>query len=223
MDRTEITPVFLVKNNEEILDKWHAMDVAKDSLRTHVIDDLDIEDTLNDYYDDYDLGSYSYTAYEVASRSDDEDEIFEELIDQYMDEIPDFLDVGDFSRFELDESYSISCGLLFVDDLLESYVFDDINLCTLGEEPREFTSVDGMTFKLALIDNRYYVFHNVVKDHTIYIIRVQPDGVPIIAGSDEFGKDKEGFESRILELSSINAMLLNTYEDDEKVIVTFYL
>lgn len=223
MEKTQITPVFLVKKDEMIMDKWHSMDAAKDSLRSHVVYDLDIEDTLNDYYSDYELGSYSWTPYEIAAAMDDEDEIFEELIDQYMDEMPDSLDVGDFSRFELDDSYTISCGLLFVDDLLDSYVFDDINLCTLGEEPREFFTVDGRLFKLALIDNQYYVFHDAVKDHTIYIIRVQPDGVPIIAGSDEFGKDKEGFETRILELSTINAMLLNTYEDDEKVIATFYL
>lgn len=223
MEKTQITPVFLVKNNEDILDKWHSMETAKNSLRAHVIDELDVVGTLNDYYNDYELGSYSWTPYEIASAMDDEDEIFEELIDQNMDEMPDSLDVGDFSCFDLDDSYSISCGLLFVDDLLDSYVFDDISLCTLGEEPCRFQSVEGKTFELALIDKEYYVFHDAVKDHKIYIIRVQPDGIPVIAGADEFGKNKEKYELRLLEMASIKAKLLNTYEDDEKVIATFYL
>ena len=223
MERTLITPVFLVKKDEKILDKWHSMEDAKESLHTHVMEDLDVEDTLNDYYSDYSLGSYSWTPYEIASEMNNEDEIFEELIDENMEEISDSLDVGDFSYFELEDSYSISCGLLLVDDLLGSYVFDNIDLCTIGKEPREFKSVEGKIFKLALIDEEYYVLHDAVKEHTIYIIRVQPDGVPIVAGSDEFGKDKEGFEARILELSTINAMLLNIYEDDEKVVATFYL
>ena len=150
MERTLITPVFLVKKDEMILDKWHSMEAAKEALHTRVLEDLDIEDTLNDYYNDYSIGSYTWTPYEIASEMHNEDEIFEELVDEYMDEISDSLDVGDYSSFDLDDSYSISCGLLLVDDLLESYVFDDINLCTLGEEPREFQSVEGKIFKLVL-------------------------------------------------------------------------
>ena len=115
-----------------------------------------------------------------------------------------------------------SCGLEITDDDGVTHIIDDEDLSNLDNDPITFTAKDdGSRWNIAKIDEVYTIVPDDNKTYSACIVRVF-DGVPKIAGHNEF-KTRDEFDSWLVIMDSANAMLLNLYEDDEKVIATIYL
>lgn len=222
---SNIEPVYIVKRNDDnietVSDFCDACQTIKNAIEWGDTN-IDTEDIINDTYDCYVIGNYCYDAYEIAERMGIEDELIDNILESEIEDIS-CPDVGETVEFDMDDSYTITKALEITDDNGKRHIIDDISLVSLNEEPREFW-VGGSVLKIAYVDYEYIIVPDEPKKEIYsYIIRVQPDGVPMVVGMEDYNKDRELFEKRLVELDSVGGILLNLYEDDERVLATVYL
>lgn len=223
---SEIKPVYIAKMNDEIIDTANYFSVAQSYITDHIVDntsDYNIECAINDEFGSCEIGGEYYEAYDIVNALGDVSDTFRSIIEVSVEEMCD-MDVGATEECEFDNSYSISCGLKIVDDDGATHIINDEDLQGLDDDPTEFTATDGTVWNIAIIGGDYRIVAiPIEKEIYSYIIRVQPNGVPMVVGMEDYNKDRELFEKRLVELSSVGGMLLNLYEDDERVLATVYL
>lgn len=223
---SSIEPVYIVKRNDDnietVSDFCDACQTIKNAIEWGDTN-IDTEDIINDTYDCYVIGNYCYDAYEIAERMGIEDELIDNILES---EIEDIIcpDVGETVEFDMDDSYTITKALEITDDNGEEHIVEGEKLISLNEEPIEVVDNEGNVWKIAYVDYEYIIVPDEPKKEICsYIIRVQPDGVPMVVGMEDYNKDRELFEKRLVELDSVGGILLNLYEDDERVLATVYL
>lgn len=220
---TEIKEIYIVKHNDDIIGTTKQFREAK----TILVDEIVYEscnsekaDRINDEYDGIEIYDTWYSAYDILDSLGDVDEVYRSIVESSVD-CMSYMDVGSYEEYEMDDDYSISCGLEITDDDGVVHIIDDEDLSDLDNDPITFTANDGSRWNIAKIDDVYTIVPDDNKTYSACIVRVF-DGVPKIAGHNEFNT-KDEFESWLVLMDSANAMLLNLYEDDEKVIATIYL
>ena len=221
---TEIRETYIAKHNDEIIgtnkEFWEAQITLVDEI---VYDSCNSEkaDKINDEYDGIGIYGTWYSAYDILDSLGDVDDVYRSIVDSSVD-CMSAMDVGSYEEYEMDDDYSISCGLEITDDDGVVHIIDDEDLSNLDSDPITFTAKDdGSRWNIAKIDGVYTIVPDDNKTYIAYIMRVF-DGVPEITGHTEFST-RDGFDSWLVDMDSVNAMLLNLYEDDEKVIATIYL
>ena len=221
---TEIREIYIAKHNDNIIgtnkEFWEAQITLVDEI---VYDSCNSEkaDKINDEYDGIEIYGTWYSAYDILDSLGDVDDVYRSIVGSSVD-CMSAMDVGSYEEYEMDDDYSISCGLEITDDDGVVHIIDDEDLSNLDSDPITFTANDdGSRWNIAKIDGVYTIVPDDNKTYSACIVRVF-DGVPKIAGHNEFNS-KDEFESWLVIMDSANAMLLNLYEDDEKVIATIYL
>ena len=221
---TEIKEIYIVKHNDDIIGTTEQFLEAKITLVDEIVYDScnsDKADKINDEYDGIEIYGTWYSAYDILDSLGDVDEVYRSIVESSVD-FMSYMDVGSYEEYEMDDDYSISCGLEITDDDGVVHIIDDEDLSDLDNNPITFTAKDdGSRWNIAKIDEVYTIVPDDNKTYSAYVMRVF-NGVPEIAGHTEF-KTKDGFDSWLVDMDSVNAMLLNLYEDDEKVIATIYL
>ena len=221
---TEIKEIYIVKHNDDIIGTTKQFLEAKITLVDEIVYDSsnsEKADKINDEYDGIEIYDTWYSAYDILDSLGDVDEVYRSIVESSVD-FMSYMDVGSYEEYEMDDDYSISCGLEITDDDGVVHIIDDEDLSNLDNDPITFTAKDdGSRWNIAKIDEVYTIVPDDNKTYIAYITRVF-NGVPEIAGHTEFGKRDE-FENWLVIMDSMNAMLLNLYEDDEKVIATIYL
>lgn len=56
-----------------------------DSIKDYVVDQIDIEDTINDKYGSIDIGWYTYNAYDIARDNDIDNEIIDDIVNDEIE------------------------------------------------------------------------------------------------------------------------------------------
>ena len=221
---TEIREIYIAKHNDNIIgtnkEFWEAQITLVDEI---VYDSCNSEkaDKINDEYDGIEIYGTWYSAYDILDSLGDVDDVYRSIVGSSVD-CMSAMDVGSYEEYEMDDDYSISCGLEITDDDGVVHIIDDEDLSNLDSDPITFTANDdGSRWNIAKIDGVYTIVPDDNKTYSACIVRVF-DGVPKIAGHNEFNT-KDEFDSWLVIMDSANAMLLNLYEDDEKVIATIYL
>ena len=221
---TEIKEIYIVKHNDDIIGTTKQFWEAKITLVDEIVYDSSNSDKvykINDEYDGIEIYGTWYSAYDILDSLGDVDEVYRSIVESSVD-CMSYMDVGSYEEYEMNDDYSISCGLEITDDDGVVHIIDDEDLSNLDNNPITFTAKDdGSRWNIAKIDEVYTIVPDDNKTYSACIVRVF-DGVPKIAGHNEF-KTKDEFESWLVIMDSANAMLLNLYEDDEKVIATIYL
>lgn len=221
---TEIKEIYIAKHNDDIIDTSKQFWEAKTTLVNEIVYDScnsDKADKINDEYDGIEIYGTWYSAYDILDSLGDVDEVYRSIVESSVD-CMSYMDVGSYEEYEMDDDYSISCGLEITDDNGIVHIIDDEDLSNLDSDPITFTAIDdGSRWNIAKIDEVYTIVPDDDKTYSACIVRVF-DGIPKIAGHNEF-KTRDEFESWLVIMDSANAMLLNLYEDDEKVIATIYL
>ena len=221
---TKINEIYIVKHDDDIISTNKQFREAK----TILVDEIVYEscnsekaDRINDEYDGIEICGTWYRAYNILDSLGDVDEVYRSIVESSVDSMS-YMDVGLYEEWEMDDDYSISCGLEITDDDGVTHIIDDEDLSNLDNDPITFTAKDdGSRWNIAKIDEVYTIVPDDNKTYSACIVRVF-DGVPKIAGHNEF-KTRDEFDSWLVIMDSANAMLLNLYEDDEKVIATIYL
>lgn len=220
---TEIREIYIAKHNDDIIGTSKQFWEAKTTLVDEIVYDScnsEKADKINDEYDGIEIYGTWYSAYDILDSLGDVDEVYRSIVESSVD-CMSYMDVGSYEEYEMDDDYSISCGLEITDDDGVVHIIDDEDLSNLDTDPITFTANDGSRWNIAKIDEVYTIVPDDNKTYSACIVRVF-DGVPKIAGHNEFNT-KDEFESWLVIMDSANAMLLNLYEDDEKVIATIYL
>ena len=220
---TEINETYIVKHNDDIIGTTKQFLEAKITLMDEIVDNSyssDKADRINDEYDGIEIYDTWYSAYDILDSLGDVDEVYRSIVESSVDSMS-YMDVGLYEEWEMDDDYSISCGLEITDDDGVTHIIDDEHLSNLNNDPITFTANDGSRWNIAKINEVYTIVPDDNKTYSACIVRVF-DGVPKIAGHNEF-KTRDEFDSWLVIMDSANAMLLNLYEDDEKVIATIYL
>lgn len=221
---TEIKEIYIAKHNDDIIDTSKQFWEAKTTLVNEIVYDScnsDKADKINDECDGIEIYGTWYSAYDILDSLGDVDGVYRSIVESSVD-CMSYMDVGSYEEYEMDDDYSISCGLEITDDNGIVHIIDDEDLSNLDSDPITFTAIDdGSRWNIAKIDEVYTIVPDDDKTYSACIVRVF-DGIPKIAGHNEF-KTRDEFESWLVIMDSANAMLLNLYEDDEKVIATIYL
>ena len=221
---TKIREIYIAKHNDDIIETDISFRIVKSSLIDAIVDNSycgSIEEAINNECEGLEICGIWYSAYDIVEAMGDTDDVYHSIVESSVDYMS-AMDVGSYENCEIDDDYSISCGLEITDDDGVVHIIDDEDLSNLDNDPITFTAKDdGSRWNIAKIDEVYTIVPDDNKTYIAYITRVF-NGVPEIAGHTEFGKRDE-FESWLVVMDSANAMLLNLYEDDEKVIATIYL
>ena len=221
---TKIRETYIAKHNDDIIETDISFRIVKSSLIDAIVYDScnsEKADKINDEYDGIEIYGTWYSAYDILDSLGDVDEVYRSIVESSVDYMS-AMDVGSYENCEIDDDYSISCGLEITDDDGVVHIIDDEDVSNLDSDPITFTAKDdGSRWNIAKIDDVYTIVPDDNKTYSACIVRVF-DGVPKIAGHNEFNS-KDEFESWLVIMDSANAMLLNLYEDDEKVIATIYL
>ena len=221
---TEIREIYIAKHDDDIIGTDTSFRTVKSFLIDGIVYDSsnsDKADRINDEYDGIEIYDTWYSAYDILDSLGDVDEVYRSIVESSVDSMS-YMDVGLYEEYETDDDYSISCGLEITDDDGVTHIIDDEDLSNLSNDPITFTAKDdGSRWNIAKIDEVYTIVPDDNKTYSACIVRVF-DGVPKIAGHNEF-KTRDEFDSWLVIMDSANAMLLNLYEDDEKVIATIYL
>ena len=221
---TEIREIYIAKHDDDIIGTDTSFRTVKSFLIDGIVYDSsnsDKADRINDEYDGIEIYDTWYSAYDILDSLGDVDEVYRSIVESSVDSMS-YMDVGLYEEYETDDDYSISCGLEITDDDGVTHIIDDEDLSNLSNDPITFTAKDdGSRWNIAKIDEVYTIVPDDNKTYSACIVRVF-DGVPKIAGHNEF-KTRDEFDSWLVIMDSTNAMLLNLYEDDEKVIATIYL
>ena len=221
---TEIKEIYIVKHNDDIIGTTKQFLEAKITLVDEIVYDSsnsDKADKINDEYDGIEIYGTWYSAYDILDSLGDVDEVYRSIVESSVD-FMSYMDVGSYEEYEMDDDYSISCGLEITDDDGVIHIIDDEDLSNLDSDPITFTAKnDGSRWNIAKIDEVYTIVPDDNKTYIAYVMRVF-NGVPEIVGHTEFST-RDGFDSWLVDMDSVNAMLLNLYEDNEKVIATIYL
>ena len=220
---TEIREIYIAKHNDDIIETDISFRIVKSSLIDSIVDNSycgNMEEAINNECEGLEICGIWYSAYDIVEAMGDTDDVYHSIVESSVDYMS-AMDVGSYENCEMDDDYSISCGLEITDDDGVVHIIDDEDLSNLDSDPITFTANDGSRWNIAKIDEAYTIVPDDNKTYSACIVRVF-DGVPKIAGHNEFST-KDEFESWLVIMDSANAMLLNLYEDDEKVIATIYL
>ena len=220
---TEIREIYIAKHNDDIIETDISFRIVKSSLIDSIVDNSycgNMEEAINNECEGLEICGIWYSAYDIVEAMGDTDDVYHSIVESSVDYMS-AMDVGSYENCEMDDDYSISCGLEITDDDGVVHIIDDEDLSNLNSDPITFTANDGSRWNIAKIDEAYTIVPDDNKTYSACIVRVF-DGVPKIAGHNEFST-KDEFESWLVIMDSANAMLLNLYEDDEKVIATIYL
>ena len=221
---TEIKEIYIAKHNDDIIGTDTSFRTVKSFLIDSIVDNSycgSMEEAINNECEGLEICNIWYSAYDIVEAMGDTDDVYRSIVESSVDYMS-AMDVGSYENCEIDDDYSISCGLEITDDDGVVHIIDDEDLSNLDNDPITFTAKDdGSRWNIAKIDEVYTIVPDDNKTYSACIVRVF-DGVPKIAGHNEF-KTKDEFESWLVIMDSANAMLLNLYEDDEKVIATIYL
>ena len=199
---TEIKEIYIAKHNDDIIETDISFKIVKSSLIDAIVDNSycgNMEEAINNECEGLEICNIWYSAYDIVEAMGDTDDVYRSIVESSVDYMS-AMDVGSYENCEI----------------------DDEDLSDLDNDPITFTAKDdGSRWNIAKIDDVYTIVPDDNKTYSACIVRVF-DGVPKIAGHNEFNT-KDEFESWLVLMDSANAMLLNLYEDDEKVIATIYL
>ena len=220
---TKIREIYIAKHNDDIIETDISFRIVKSSLIDAIVDNSycgNMEEAINNECEGLEICDIWYSAYDIVEAMGDTDDVYHSIVESSVNYMS-AMDVGSYENCEIDDDYSISCGLEITDDDGVVHIIDNEDLSNLDSDPITFTANDGSRWNIAKIDEVYTIIPDDNKTYSACIVRVF-DGVPKIAGHNEFSTRDE-FESWLVVMDSANAMLLNLYEDDEKVIATIYL
>lgn len=217
----EIEPIYIVKYDNEIINTATYFSDAQSIIIDNICEntnDVGKRCAIDNEYDGIEIVGQWCPASDIAESClwGGVDSVFRDMIESSVEDMYD-VDVGECSVCDYDDSHAISCGLI-IDG---KHIIDDERFMYLGGNPQMFTATDGTEWNIAKIDDDYVIVPE--KNHAIFIVRNQSNGIPMVGDGEYFGFDKEKFNARLLELHSVGAMILNLFENDEIVIVTFYL
>ena len=136
---TEINEIYIVKHNDDIIGTTKQFLEAKITLVDEIVYDSCNSDKaykINDEYDGIEIYGTWYSAYDILDSLGDVDEVYRSIVESSVD-CMSYMDVGLYEEYEMDDDYSISCGLEITDDDGVVHIIDDEDLSNLDNDVLE--------------------------------------------------------------------------------------